>query len=98
MTDCAPYHAAKGDSGILMAFICKDPPGSTETVMRRLSDDIPVDIIPTFHALKTYLPKCWDFVASGRPHMPTILLQLFPNSTTGGPGGDPESVLGFRSL
>ncbi|KAG8924876.1 hypothetical protein FRC00_004594, partial [Tulasnella sp. 408] len=93
MTNCAPYHTAKGDSGILMAFICKDPPGSTEAVMRGLSDDIPIDIVPTFHALKTYLSKCWDFVASGRPHMPSILLQLFPNSTTGGPGGDPASVL-----
>ncbi|KIO23071.1 hypothetical protein M407DRAFT_215431 [Tulasnella calospora MUT 4182] len=81
-----------------MAFIRKDPPGSTETMMRGLSDDIPTDIIPTFHALKSSVSKCWDFVATGRPHMPTLLLEFLPDMTTGGPGRDLDSAPSLRSL
>ncbi|KAG8962358.1 Ras GTPase [Tulasnella sp. 425] len=81
VTDCAPYETAKGDTGILLAFIQKDPPGSAEAVMSKLPADTLPDVITAFHNLQACLSRCWDFVATQRPQMPAILLQLFPNIT-----------------
>ncbi|KAG8974276.1 hypothetical protein FRC05_007700 [Tulasnella sp. 425] len=82
VTDCAPYNAAKGDGGILMAFMRKDPPGSTETLMSRLVDETSADAAPVFQNLPDCLTKCWAFEAKQRPRMPSILHQLFPTMVT----------------
>ncbi|KAG8955081.1 hypothetical protein FRC04_009538 [Tulasnella sp. 424] len=81
VTDCAPYYTVKGDSGIIMAFIRRDPPGSTETLMSRLVDETAADAPPAFQSLPDCLTNCWAFDKKQRPRMPSILRRVFQDTS-----------------